>query len=158
MKRLFALALATGLCTASCSGGMSHLLPGGSNGSAARAGTRAPQEAIVAPAGWAATATRGATVPSAVDKGALAPSTPLTVRVGLNLHNEDQLKSLIAARTRISPSQFAAQFGPTASEVQSVVSYLQSQGFTNVQARNQLVSADGTAAQASKAFNTILGA
>jgi subtilase family serine protease len=133
---------------------MSHLLPGG-GGPGARS-ARVAQDAIVAPAGWAATATRGATIPSGSDRGALAPTTPMTVRVGLNLHNVDQLKSLIAARQTISPGQFTAQFGPTPSEVQSVVSYLQSQGFTNVQTSAQLVSADGTAAQVSKAFNTSL--
>ena len=86
------------------------------------------------------------------------PATPLTVRLGLSLHNENQLASLIAARQKITPGQFAAQFGPTPSEVQSVVSYLRAQGFTNVQADTQLVSADGTAAQAAKAFNTSLHA
>jgi pseudomonalisin len=114
------------------------------------------KDAIVAPAGWSATATRGATVLHAADNGALAPSAPLTVRVGLNLHNESALQSLIAARQKITPAQFAAQFGPTQSEVQSVVSYLRGAGFTNVQVSGQLVSADGTAAIAAKAFNTTL--
>ena len=155
MKRLLALALTTGVATASCGGGgMSHLLPGTRTPNAHAA--RAAQDAIVAPAGWAATATRGATIPSATDLGALSPTTPLTVRVAMNLHNESGLDSLIASHQRITPSQFAAQFGPTASEVQSVVSYLRGQGFTNVQASGQLVSADGTAAQAAKAFNTTL--
>jgi pseudomonalisin len=155
MKRLSALAIAAGIATTSCSGGgMSHLLPG-TNGPGARA-ARVAQDAVVAPAGWAATATRGATIPSGTDRGALAPTTPMTVRVALNLHNEDSLKSLIAARQKISAAQFAAQFGPTPSEVQSVVTYLRSQGFTNVQTSAQLVSADGTAAQAAKAFNTTL--
>ncbi len=111
---------------------------------------------VVAPPGWAATATQGATVANGTDTGLLDPATPLTVRLGLNLHNEEQLKSLIAARQRISPAQFAAQFGPTQSDVQSVVSYLQGQGFHNVVAQGQLVSADGTAAQAAKAFDTAL--
>src|SRR3981081_4469828 len=156
MKRLLALALTTGFATASCSGGvMSHLLPAG-GGTGAAAHGRAAQDVIVGPAGWAATATRGATIASGADRGTLAPSTPMTVRVALNLLNEDQLASLIAARQKISQGQFAAQFGPTASEVQSVVTYLQGQGFSNVQTSAQLVSADGTAAQVSKAFNTSL--
>ncbi|MEA2719799.1 MAG: pseudomonalisin [Candidatus Eremiobacteraeota bacterium] len=158
MKRLLALALTTGVMTASCSGGgMSHLLPGTAGpGAAASAHGRVAQDVIVAPAGWAATATRGATIPGGTDRGALAPTTPLTVRVGLNLHNEDGLRSLIAARQKISQAQFASQYGPTPTEVQSVVSYLQAQGFTNVHPSTQLVSADGTAAQVSKAFNTSL--
>lgn len=155
MKRLLALALTTGVATASCGGGgMSHLLPGTRTPNAHAA--RAAQDVIVAPAGWAATATRAATIPSATDLGALSPTTPLTVRVAMNLHNESGLDSLIASHQRISASQFAAQFGPTASDVQSVVSYLRGQGFTNVQASGQLVSADGTAALAAKAFNTTL--
>src|ERR1700736_6437008 len=155
MTRLAALTLITAVATTSCAGGgSSHFLPGAA-GSGTRGG-QAVQSAVVAPPGWAATATRGATLPSGSDRGALSPSTPLTVRVGLNLHHDDPLRSLIAAGQRISPGQFAAQFGPTPSEVQSVVTYLQSQGFTNVQASTQLVSADGTAAIASKAFNTTL--
>jgi len=155
MKYLAVAAAGAGLLTASCSGGVGrHLLPSTAAQSAQRSAQA--QEAIVAPPGWAATATRGATISGGTDRGALAPSTPLTVRVGLNLHNEDQLKSAIAARQKISPAQFAAQYGPTPSEVQSVVTYLQSQGFTNVRPSAQLVSADGTAAQVSKAFNTSL--
>src|SRR6202011_286017 len=102
------------------------------------------------------TATRGATIAGAADRGTLAPATPMTVRVALNLHNKDQLASLIAARQKISQGQFGAQFGPTAAETQAVVAYLQCQGSTNVQTSAQIVSADGTAAQVSKAFNTSL--
>jgi pseudomonalisin len=158
MKSLLALAITTAFATASCSGGgIGHLLPStGASGSSGARAAQAAQTAIVAPPGWAATATRGATIPSGTDRGALAPATTMTVRLGLNLHNEDQLKAAIAARQKMSPAQFAAQFGPTPSEVQSVVAYLQTQGFTNVQTSAQLVSADGTAAQVSKAFNTSL--
>lgn len=158
MKRFIGIAaLGAGLLTSSCSGGIaSHLLPSAdSHASGASRGVR-PQDVVVAPAGWSATATRGATIPHGTDNGALAPSTPLTVRLGLNLHNESSLQSLIAARQKITPAQFAAQFGPTQSEVQSVVSYLRTSGFTNVQTTGQLVSADGTAALAAKAFNTTL--
>jgi pseudomonalisin len=156
MKRLLILALTTGFATASCSGGgMSHLLPG-TSGPGTRAARIAPRDAIVAPAGWAATATHAATVANGSDLGALAPSAPLTVRVGLNLHNTAGLAQAIAAHQKMSAAQFTAQYGPTASEVQSVVAYLRGAGFTNVQAQNQLVSADGTAAIAAKAFNTTL--
>ena len=157
MKRLLALAITAGLGTASCSGGASHLLPSSSAGPNVSGAARAARDtAVVAPPGWASTATRGATIPNATDKGPLAATTPLTVRVGLNLHNEDGLRAAIAGRQKMSPAQFNAQYGPTASEVQSVVSYLQQQGFTNVKMSAQIVSADGTAAQAAKAFNTSL--
>jgi pseudomonalisin len=148
-----AAALAAVLLTAGCSGGMgSHLFP---QGSGARA-TRAVQDTIVAPAGWAATATRGATIAGGADAGALNPSTRMTVRLGLSLRNEDGLRSLIASKQTIAPDQFAAQFGPQASDVQNVVAYLSAQGLTNINAEGQLVSADGTAAQIAKAFDTTL--
>jgi subtilase family serine protease len=157
MLRLAALATAVGVLTASCSGahGAGSLLP--SRAAAAQSGARAARDAaIVAPPGWAATATRGATVPNATDKGPLAASAPVTVRLGLHLRNTGQLAAAIAAGQTVSPQQFQAQYGPTASEVQSVVAYLESQGFRNVKAGAQLVSADGTAAQAAKAFDTTL--
>ena len=159
MKRLIGIALIAGLATTSCAGGVSHMLPSASGGGAGPAGaarTARAVDAIVAPPGWAATATRAATIAGGSDLGALAPSTPVTVRVGLNLHNATQLASLIASRQRISHGQFVTQFGPTSAEVQSVVSYLQSQGFKNVSTSDQLVSADGTAAQVATAFNTSL--
>jgi subtilase family serine protease len=157
MLRLAAIAAAVGVLTASCAGGhgASSLLPVSSQALA-----RSPRDAAIAvPAGWAATATRGATIPGAVDRGALSPSTPITIRVGLNLHNADQLATAIASpakRAPMTPAQFAAAYGPTPAELQSVVSYLQGQGFGNVHADTQLVSADGTAAQVAKAFNTSL--
>ncbi|HEY0380810.1 MAG TPA: S53 family peptidase [Candidatus Elarobacter sp.] len=158
-KQLAVLAAVMGVVGASCSGGhgAGSFLPGGS---VAPRGAHA-SDVITAPPGWAATATRGATIPGGTDRGALAPATPLTVRVGLNLHNVDRLESAIATpakRAPMSPAQFASQYGPTAGEVQSVVSYLQGQGFVNVHADTQLVSADGTAAQVAKAFNTSLEA
>ena len=158
MKKLLALAVATGIGTASCSGGgvMSHMLPATAGGSSPVATQAVKQAALVAPAGWAATGTRGATLPGATDKGLLAPSTPMTVRVGLNLRNVSGLAAAIAARQKMTPSQFASQFGPAAADVASVASYLRGQGFTNVKTGAQLVSADGTAALVTKAFDTKL--
>ena len=158
MKKLTVLAVTMGVIGASCSGGhgAGTMIP-----TAAAGAPRSihAQDALAAPPGWAATATRGATIPGAADKGALAPSTPLTIRVGLNLHNADALAAALAQPHKgaaMSAQQFAAQYGPTPAEVQSVVSYLQSQGFGNIKTGAQLVSADGTAAQAAKAFNTTL--
>jgi pseudomonalisin len=155
MKSLLGIAAGTVLLSACSGGGLGgqHVLPASASASSR---SLQPKDAIVAPAGWSATSTRGATIVHGSDAGALAPTTPLTVRLGLNLHNEAQLKSLIASRGRITPAQFNAQFGATPSEVQSVVTYLQSQGFSNVKAQGQLVSADGNAALAAKAFNTSL--
>ena len=158
-KKLAVLAVITGLAGASCSGGhgMGSFLPGG----AVTPRGAHVSDAIVAPPGWAATATRGVTIPAGTDRGPLAASTPLTVRVGLNLHNAAQLAAALSHPHKgapMSPQQFNAQYGPTPDEIQAVVSYLRAQGFTNVKTGTQLVSADGTAAQASKAFNTTLEA
>src|ERR1700694_2413247 len=94
MLRLAATAAAVGFLTASCAGGhgSSSLLPR----SPSDGGRSARDVAIVAPAGWAATATRGATIPGATDRGALPATTRLTVRVGLNLRNADQLAAALA--------------------------------------------------------------
>ena len=97
-KKLAVLAVVMGVAGASCSGGhgASSLLPGGA---VAPRGAHA-SDLVSAPPGWAATATRGATIAGATDKGPLAASTPLTVRVGLNLRNTDQLASAIVGASR----------------------------------------------------------
>jgi subtilase family serine protease len=119
----------------------------------------AHQNAIIAaPPGWSVTATQGVTVANATNLGAVSPSQKLTVRVALQAHNLTQLAQAIASGTRLSDAQLMAQYAPTSSEVSQVTSYLQSQGFSNVSVspNNLLVSADGTAANAQKAFNTSL--
>lgn len=149
-KRIAALAAAISLAACAGHGGTSSVVP-------ATAGAARPAVAAQAvPAGWSATGTQGATVANATATGTLDPSTKMTVRVALNLHNVGALQSLIASGQTISPSQFAAQFGPTSSDVSAVTNYLQGQGFSNIVAEGQLVSADGTAAQVTKAFNTTL--
>jgi len=148
-------ALAATVLMASCAGhGGQQMLPAAGTASA----ISHTSSTVLAPSGWSATATQGLNLANATNTGPLASTTSMTVRLGLNLHNVDQLKSLIASRQKISPDQFVSQFGPTQSEVQSVISYLQSQGLTNIQADQQLVSAEGNAAQISKAFNTTLNA
>ena len=146
-------ALIAGMLTASCSGhaGGGPILPQSSNG--------AQQKASAAvPAGWSSTATQAMSVNGASDLGALSASTPLTVRVGLQTRNAKQLDQVIATNQTISEAAYMAQYAPTSAQVASVVSYLQSAGFSNVKADpdNLLVSADGTAAIANKAFNTNL--
>ena len=118
--------------------------------------TKAPTLAA-APSGWATTATQAIPM-RGTDLGVVSPSQPVTVRVGLQLRNVGQLQSAIASRTRVKPAAFASQYGPSSAQVNAVTSYLSSQGFTNitVEPNNVLVSATGTAAQASQAFNTTL--
>lgn len=147
MRKILATCAAALL--AACSGHGNTPLP---------TGAHTTSTAIAVPAGWAATSTQGATVANATDTGALAASTPLTIRVGLQLRNATQLQQLVASGQTLSPGAFASQYAPTSDQVASVVSYLQSQGFTNitVEPNNMLISADGTAATAQKAFNTSL--
>ena len=150
-KRFALLAVAATLAACSGHGGSSNtLIPQSANA------TRGHVATMAVPAGWAATSTLGAAIANGSLIGALDPATKMTIRVALALHNVTQLQSLIASGQTISPDQFAAQFGPTASDVSAVTSYLQSQGFTNIVPEGQLVSADGTAAQVTKAFDTSL--
>lgn len=160
MKRLSAVALAAGLLTASCAAHGGQLSPLPSNpGSASEVQTgHAATAAVAAPSGWSATATQGVTVANATSLGAVSPTQPLTVRVALQARNIAQLAQAVASGQRLSDAQLAGQYAPTTTQVGQVVNYLQSQGFTNVQAskNNLLVSADGTAAKAQSAFNTSL--
>ncbi len=167
MYKLFGIALAAGLLTASCSShGGSSFVPqssGGADSQPVSMGARttlSPQAMAAAPAGWATTATQGLKPSHASDLGALSASQPMTVRLGLQMRNPDQLKSMVAAGQTIDPSTFNATYAPTSIQVGAVTSYLQNQGFTNIQAEpnNLLVSANGSAAQVGKAFNTTLHA
>lgn len=157
MKKLSIVALAAGILTASCSGhGAQSTLP--AMGNNPNSVSRTSQTITLAPAGWANTSTQAASVANATDLGNLDASKTLTVRLGLQMHNVSQLQNFIAQGTVVPNSQFMAQFAPTSTEVSSVTSYLQSQGFTTITAEpnNMLVSANGTVAQIQKAFNTSL--
>ncbi|MBV8353929.1 MAG: S8/S53 family peptidase, partial [Candidatus Eremiobacteraeota bacterium] len=165
------LVLSVGLLTA-CSGHSASSLPSipTSNTHAATQtttqttqrvlGTRMTRAAAVAsaPAGWSATATQATLPANASDNGALSPSQPVTVRLGLQLRNVDQLNSLVASGQQVDPGSFTASYGPTSDQVSAVSNYLVSQGFTNVtvEPNNLVISATGTAANASQAFNTTL--
>jgi subtilase family serine protease len=97
-------------------------------------------------------------VVNATSLGALDPNKTLTVRVALQAHNASQLAQAVASGQRFTDSQLMSQYAPTSSDVAAVTNYLQTQGFTNiaVSPNHLLVSADGTVAQAQKAFNTSL--
>jgi subtilase family serine protease len=116
------------------------------------------------------TATQGislAQLLSATDLGPTPASQPVTVRLGLQLQNKAALQSYVAAignpasplyGQRLTPAQFKALYSPSAAQVAQVTSWLSSVGFTGitVQPNNLIVSANGTAAIASAAFNTPL--
>jgi len=176
MKKISVLALVAGLAAAACSShGNTALTPSGSNPSQMGSG-RSPQSLstsgvsqfgmqsmkaqalAVPPAGWASTATLPITPANASDLGALSPSQSITVRVGLQLRNVDQLKQAIAGGQEIDPGSFNAAYAPTTTQVNAVTAYLSSQGFSNisVEPNNVIVSASASAANVSKAFNTSL--
>jgi subtilase family serine protease len=117
---------------------------------------------------WVNTATQGISL-AQLDRGTeLGPapsSQAITVRLALNMQN----KSAAAAYVKgindpssslygqsLTPAQFAAAYGATSAQISAVTSYLKSSGFTNivVEPNNLLISADGTVAQANKAFHT----
>ena len=168
MNKLAAVAIAMGVTTASCSGGHSAatLLPSGASNSGGSAspssttGARTTRDTgrAAAPAGWANTATQVVSLKNAADQGTLASTQTLTVRLGLQLHNVDGLKQAAQSGAQLDPGTINASYGPTASEVGQVTSYLQSQGLSNVtvEPNNLIVSATGNAGQISKAFNTTL--
>jgi subtilase family serine protease len=117
---------------------------------------------------WTSTATQGISLSrltSAADYGPATPTQAITVRIALKLQNQGALNTYIQNINdptnalygeSLTPAQFAGAYAPSSAQVQQVVSYLQSQGFENVavEPNNLLISADGTVAQASAAFNT----
>jgi pseudomonalisin len=117
---------------------------------------------------WTSTATQGISLSqlaSAADYGPATSTQAITVRVALKLQNRAALNTYIKNindptnalyGNSLTPAQFAAAYAPSNAQVQQVVSYLQAQGFENVtvEPNNLLISADGTVAQASTAFNT----
>lgn len=117
---------------------------------------------------WVNTATQGislAQLASATDLGPAPANQAITVRVGLPIQNKAALEAYVEAINdpsnslygqSLTPAQFASTYGATAAQVAAVTNYLQSAGFTNIVAEpnNLLISADGTVAQASAAFNT----
>lgn len=104
------------------------------------------------------TATKALDLNGATLLGPTDPSTPITVRAVLNLRDMSGLNAFIAnpGSTPLTPSEFDATYGPTSAQVQSVESYLESAGFSDVSATPNgiLVSASGTVGEAEQAFDT----
>ena len=103
----------------------------------------------------------------ATDLGPLPASQHLTVRLGLQLQNKSALLAYVADVNNpssanygqsLTPAQFAASYAPSAAQVQQVVGFLQSAGFSNItiEPNNLIVSADGSADRVSATFNTPL--
>lgn len=162
---LAALAMGAGLLTASCAGhgGSSALPPAGGmqpqqQQSRSGAGTTRAAAVAAAPSGWATTGTQTFKLSNATDLGAASASKTLTVRVGLQLRNAQQLQSLVKSGQVIDPSTFNSTYAPASADASAVSSYLRSKGFTNVtiEPNNLIVSGTGTVAQAQSAFDTTI--
>ena len=118
---------------------------------------------------WVPTATGVLPVRNARAMGLAPASLPMHLVIGLQMRDRAGAQALLRRentrgdalyRTAISPEQFTALFNPTHLQVSAVTGYLASHGFRNivVEPNNLIVSANGTAAQASAAFNTSIGA
>jgi len=95
------------------------------------------------------------------------PNRVLDIVVGLNVHNEQELRSLIVRQTDsasldyhrfLTPAEFNERFAPTSAEAESVSQYLEAQGLTVLQVtpNRMLIQARGTAAQLEKAFEVTI--
>jgi subtilase family serine protease len=103
-------------------------------------------------------------IKKAQDKGALDPSTVISVTAWLKLHNQTQLDRLAQSINQkgsanyhkwITADQFAATYGPKAQEVKAVQNFLQAHGLTvlAVAENNAYVKVQGTVGAIEKAFH-----
>jgi subtilase family serine protease len=121
--------------------------------------------AMSAQAAWTDTATQSLNLANATALGAAPATQPLHIALSLAPQNAASLTDFLngistpgspAYRSRMTTAQFIANYSPTAAQAKTVTDYLAAAGFSNiVVAPNRLViSADGTVAAASAAFNT----
>jgi subtilase family serine protease len=100
----------------------------------------------------------------AADLGATDPSTVITVTVWLQLHNEQQLDTLVQQlhqknsrqyRQWITQDQFNASFGPTSQELKSVQNFLNAKKLSTVTVaeNNMFVKVQGTVADIQNALH-----
>jgi subtilase family serine protease len=109
--------------------------------------------------------------PAALQKAVLVghsdPNRVLDIVVGLNLHNEQELRDLIVRQTDpaspdyhhfLTPAEFNERFAPTSAGAESVSRYLEWQGLAVLQVTSNrlLVHARGTVAQVEKAFDVTI--
>ncbi len=91
----------------------------------------------------------------------------LNLSVGLRLRNQSDLASLLSDLNNprssryhqyLTPQEFAAQFGPSADQMQQVKDYLQQQGLTvtSVSPNGLLIDATSTVSQAEAAFQVTI--
>jgi len=119
------------------------------------------------PSSWVPTATKAVPLSDAIALGSVPATMPVSITVGLALRDQSTLEQFIASASNpssslfgdeYSPASFTAAYGPTSAQAAAVSDYLTSMGFTNVDVTSNrlLVTADGTAAEAEAAFDTVL--
>lgn len=116
-------------------------------------------------AGWSKTTTQARDVSAATLVGAVPDSEVLHITVALKLQNKEQLEKFIEQQSNsktphwLSSADSTKTYSPTQAQAQAVADYLSKQGFTNVKISPSrlMVSAEGSAVKAQKAFNTKLG-
>jgi len=105
---------------------------------------------------------------AANDRGALPltqPVTRMTLLLQRGAAQETALEQLLSEQQDpkspnyhawLTPQQFGEQFGPAESDIQTLKSWLSSQGFSNLQINNgkTLITFDGTAGQVRNAFHS----
>jgi subtilase family serine protease len=117
---------------------------------------------------WVGTATQAIPLVNATPLGAVNPATSMRVTVALQMQNAAALKSLVQAQNTpgsssygkfLTPAQFTATYAPSNAAVGLVTTYLQKSGLgqISVEPNHLFISAMGSAAQVSAAFNTSLG-
>ncbi|MHB8513453.1 MAG: S53 family peptidase [Actinomycetota bacterium] len=126
----------------------------------------AVSSAVASPSGtqWVATHTKAIQLRVA-DLGDAPSSQQLRISVVLALHDRSEIDGMIQKLSTpgspeygqfLTPEQVARRFGPSASEVSSVTSYLRSQGFAQIapEKNSLLVDSVATVASVERAFNT----
>ena len=114
---------------------------------------------------WAATATRAVDISVASLSGQVADDESLPIVVSLKLRNQNLMDDYMAEQQRpgsvayhqwMTSEESTHYFAPTAEQAQAVADYLEGMGYTNIEiAPNRLlVTADGTAGMARRAFDT----
>src|SRR5215472_961932 len=118
--------------------------------------------------GWVNTNTQAISLAQATPLGAVNPSSQLSIAVALQMQNAQALRNLVQQQhtvgspyygSFITPDQYNATYAPSTASATAVQNYLAQAGFANISVEpNRLfVTATGTAAQVSAAFNTSLG-
>ena len=123
--------------------------------------------APLAQAAWVSTATKALPPVSSIPRSAVAADMPVHVIVSLQLRDKDGLKTFLHNQHTpgnpqygivLSSQQFLDTYSPTTDQVQAVQDYLAQTGFSNISAaaNRTLITAEGTASIAQRAFNTQL--